>query len=60
MTRKPTMHFGTDTLRLCIPFGNTVPVGQDTLESSKVTCKKCLKALKEEREAEGLAEGYMS
>ena len=51
------IHFGDDNLRLCIPFGNKIPKGeQDTLESSKVTCKKCLKALEEEREAELIGE----
>jgi hypothetical protein len=47
-------------MRLCIPYGQKVPTGNDTLESSNVSCKKCLKALEEEQEAEGQAEGHMS
>lgn len=54
------IHFGDTGLRLCVPFGNKIPVGQDTLESSEVTCKKCLKALKEERENEEHFEGLAS
>ena len=58
---KTTIHFGANTVRFCIPFGEPIPrVEQDTLETSEVTCKKCIKALEEEQEAEGLAEGYMS
>ena len=55
------IHFGNEHLRLCVPFGDKIPSGeQDTMESSEITCKKCIKALEEEQEAEGLAEGYMS
>lgn len=60
MTGKHTIHFGSGPMRLCIPYGQKVPTGNDTLESSNVSCKKCLKALEEEQEAEGQAEGHMS
>ena len=54
---KPTIHFGANTVRLCVPFGDKIPSGeQDTLESSEITCKKCIKALEEEKEAELIGE----
>ena len=54
---KTTIHFGANTVRLCIPFGEPIPrVEQDTLETSEVTCKKCIKALEEEKEAELIGE----
>jgi hypothetical protein len=57
---KTVIHFGTDHMRLCVPYGEKIPVGLDSLESSEMTCKACIKALKEEREDEMRAEGMMS